>query len=381
MALYYPSVKTLFHSQGGAPAQPPLFSFTSYKFEYANAVGRGTDAEVNQNWNQQSWYSSYFTYIDYTNQAGCHSFVIPATGTYTIRMKGAAGGQYVNTNPNISQAYPGEGAYLEFDYPFTQGDVIAFVIGRVGGAGSAGTGGGGGTYLFFRDSVIWTFSDAVNNQGLNYASSDTGLIAIAGGGGGCGHGLAGNATTHMGHGKGGSSTTDSNEVSAGGTVAGLITNGSAGNNGIGYGGSSGTWSSVYGIGAGGGGWKGVGYNGNAGNNYSGVAEGGGRTYFYSSGSPTIYNSSYLRWYGGDDTTSWPTDGGNGKGGAGGGRCCAGGGGGGYTGGGGALTYSGGTWGSGGGGGSYVDSAATNVTKTAGADASTTSTAGYFELIA
>mgnify|MGYP003135721741 CR=1 FL=1 len=378
MALYYPSVKTLFHSQGGAPAQTALFSFTSYKFEYANDTGRHVDAEANQNWNQQSWYSNYFTYTDYTNQAGAHSFVIPATGTYTIRMKGAAGGQYVNTNPNISQAYPGEGAYLEFDYPFTQGDVIAFVLGRIGEAGSGGTGGGGGTYLFFRDSVTWQLTSGT--QGHANAANNTGLIAVAGGGGGCGHGLAGNVTTHMGHGKGGSSTTDSNEVAANGTVAGLITSGSAGNNGIGYGGATGSLSTTYGVGAGGGGWLGVGFSGNAGSGYSGYALGGGRNYYYTTGT-THSSHPHLKWYGGDDSTNYPSDGGHGRGGAGGGRCCAGGGGGGYTGGGGSLTYSNGTWGSGAGGGSYVDSAATNVTKTAGADASSTSTGGYFELIA
>lgn len=372
MVLYYPSVKTLFHSQGGAPSAPALFTFTSYKFEYANPVGEAFDTEVNQNWNLQSWYSQYFTWMDYTNDAGCHSFVIPATQTYRVRLRGADGGQIALSNPYQA----GSGALIEFDYPFTQGDIIAFVLGRCGGTGGGGSGGGGGTFLFFRNQVNFALTNI--SSGYASASSDAGLIGIAGGGGGAGHN---SGSARAGNGLGGSDTTDSTTSLAGDSVGGQITNGTGGSIGIGLGGKTAQHSLTYGYGAGGGGWKGPGQNGSQNSaSQSGYANGGG-TYYYSSTSDAS-TLAWGKWFGSSNSQSGYSvlKGGLGRGAAAGGRCCGPGGGGGYTGGGAGNGFNSG-WGSGGGGGSYVDSAATNVVKTRGTDAGSTNTGGFFELIA
>lgn len=74
---------------------------------------------------------------------GVQLWTVPYTGTYRIKAWGAQGGRN-------SSAQGGGGAYLQGDFPLTEGEIIKILIGSPGGDNgkeSCDTGGGGGTYV------------------------------------------------------------------------------------------------------------------------------------------------------------------------------------------------------------------------------------------
>lgn len=93
---------------------------------------------------------------------GIQQFAIPQSGTYSLRVAGARGGD----RPGYS-SQAGAGASLTVSKAFTAGDTISVIVGQQGVASVVGGynygGGGGGSYIF----------DSAGN-----------LLAVAGGGGG-----------------------------------------------------------------------------------------------------------------------------------------------------------------------------------------------------
>ena len=224
-----------------------------------------------------------------TVTSGLQTWMVPSTGTYSIEVMGAKGGDSVYSN-NLCNG--GHGALMQGDFALNEGEVLTILVGQMGGSGTIGCGtGGGGTFVV--------------------AAGNTPLI-IAGGGGGAGWDRcnAGNIDGQI-------STTGGNSYDNSGN---LISGGTSGNGG-------GAMSANQGSSGGGG--------------------------FYSNGSNSYgsYNGfSYLNGGQGGSVNSSQASGFGGGGGIH-GNHTGGGGGGGYSGGAGGANYNSPSYG-GGGGGSY-----------------------------
>lgn len=246
-----------------------------------------------------------------TVNGGIQEWVVPATGNYTIRAKGAKGGNGGNSSA-ISQG--GNGADITGTFQLTAGTVLKIIVGQMGESRAPYIGGGGG------GSFVWV-------SGTNQL-----LVAAAGGGGGGGNsGTIG--AIHAGI-NGGISQ---NGTHGNGASAGAGTNGSGG---VTFSGNRG---------AGGAGWM------------SDGAPGAGSC-SNATGGVSPLNGGQGGSYGG--ASGYVGNGGFGGGGGGQGQCNAtgGGGGGGYSGGGGGIPSS---FSGGGGGGSY--NAGTNPSNVAGSN--------------
>jgi hypothetical protein len=281
-----------------------LYAFTTFKFTNAGATGK-TGPTLDQcvsAYSSASW-AANASYLTMTTQ-GIQLWKVPATGSYTITVAGAIGGN--------SSAGPvgGNGALIVGTFNLTKNDTLKILVGQSGSPGNSG-GGGGGSFVA--------------------NSSDTPLI-IAGGGGGSEY------TTSTNTSKQASTTTTANNGIDG--TSGTI-NGYGGTNGAG-----GTTGLVHkGCGAGGGGLTGNGTQSSQDTTYVGGYAG------------IAFTS------GGQGGAGQGSGGAGGFGGGGGGEWqyyTGGGGGGGYSGGGGGSYY-----GCGGGGGSYNNG--TNQTNTGGAN--------------
>ena len=345
------------------PATPPasnqpLYSFTSHTFTPAGATGRnGPTLTQCRNAYNVTW-DTNTSFFNITTQ-GIQQWTVPATRTYTITCKGASGGQF---GGGATEGFPGGGATMTATFSLTQGTILNIVVGQKPttyyGSGWQGSPGGGAS---------WVYTGSIGGSGL---------LMVAGGGGGTGHG---SGTLYAGNGRGGNSGTDSQEAAIGATVGsgswnsggtGRITCGSSGNKGVGEGGRGTPWyqPGPWGGAAGGAGWNSDGQGDQSNSTGTGAAwsatTGGLRMLGGLGGRPYAY-----------------TDGGFGGGGGSGGWAAAGGGGGGYTGGGAGRGWNNNSWGGGGGGGSYIDSSGTNTTLTAGYDAISQASVhdGYVEI--
>ncbi len=259
--------------------QQMLYEFKEHTFTTAGKTGREgpTLLEVKQAYSDAKW-AQNSEFLNMTKQ-GIQEWKVPATGTYKIIAKGAAGG-----NPGSF----GKGRVMRTEnVTLTKGEVLKILVGQQGVKNSrANNGGGGGGTFVVRDTQT--------------------PIIVAGGGGGRGEGgnenqnsnAAGWSTQFPGNpggdgssnnGKGG---TDGNggggSIAHGGGGGGLLGDGGNANSGGSFGGKSfinggiggieTNYNSVYG-GFGGGGGGGAG--GGGGGGYSGG--GGGYDPVWASG--------------------------------------------------------------------------------------------------
>ena len=109
------------------------------------------------------------------NTQGIQEWTVPATGTYTIEVWGAQGG-----NSTYSSGYTGgQGARMKGDFTLSAGDVLKILVGQQGSTSTQKAGGGGGgTYV-------------VKKTGSG-ATDITALIIAGGGSGGGGNNNPGN---------------------------------------------------------------------------------------------------------------------------------------------------------------------------------------------
>jgi alpha-tubulin suppressor-like RCC1 family protein len=287
-----------------------LYSFTGHTFTNASATGRigPTLSAVRTAYSGVSWaQDTTNNYLNMTTQ-GIQLWTVPATGNYTIRAVGAAGGGAITY---------GRGRDVSLNTQLTQGEVIKILVGQMGTGTTAIPGGGGGTFVV---------------RGTQTA------IIVAGGGGG--RGLFQNGYPN-------SNASISNSGNKGGDGVDSY-NGDGGTNGLGGKGAyapSGEGTA----GAGGGGLLGDGQALTQGN---GVIYGRGGISFIGGGA-------------GAEVAGYGTDASGGFGGGGSSSNGGGAGGGGYSGGGGGKGLYNGNYSDGGGGGSYGittlnDSGATNT---------------------
>jgi hypothetical protein len=224
------------------------------------------------------------------------TWTVPYTGTYTIEVWGAQGGQ----GTYYTQYIPGKGARMRGDFTLAAGTVLRILVGQQGVSYQYDGGGGGGSFVTY--------------------NSNTPLI-VAGGGGGSSTGGSGadavtvtSGTAGPQGGTGGSG--GGGGISAGGAGAGAGITGSGGSGSIGTGGTSfvnggsgGTGYNANGGFGGGGGAYGFGYGGGGGGGYSGggasasTAYGGGGGGSYNAGDSQS-NSAGVRSGDGQVVISW-----------------------------------------------------------------------------
>ena len=297
----------------GISIPPPLYTFdigTTFPLSTGGIGGTNggasnlgvrtgpTLAQVLATYSSVTWpWITNTTYFNMSSYQGYQQWTIPATGTYKIVCSGAGAGYNSGSG---GQAIP---AVASGTFALTQGQVLIFVIGQVGGYSpysNQAPCGGGGTFAFLNAT-----------QSTSSYTTSTCLIAAGGAGGnatGNGGGASGNGTTntqggysgdsyYMGgtnggafagntsgaDGMGGAGITSGPVSAIGGTVATSISTGGLGgflqySSYGGFGGGGG----FYGGGGGGGGYSG----GAPGHWSAGASAGGGGSYVSSSGTST-----------------------------------------------------------------------------------------------
>jgi len=114
----------------------------TYTFTNAGATGRfgPTQAQCN---------TAYGPSVVTINTQGIQEWVVPATGSYRIQVRGAQGASGASIRTG------GFGAVMEGDFSLTAGQTLKIVVGQVGlGQSSASNGGGGGgSFVTFIDNT------------------------------------------------------------------------------------------------------------------------------------------------------------------------------------------------------------------------------------
>ena len=208
------------HFYGKAkPSASSLYGFTAHTFTNAGATGFSGPilSQVRSAYSGAAWAQNN-SYLNMTTQ-GIQEWTVPATGSYTIRVAGAKGGD--------AKGYTGgSGRTVDATFTLTQNQVIKILIGQSGlsatsSVSNVGGGGGGGSFVINK--------------------TDNSILLIAGGGGGAKDNTSGYSRY-------------SNGVTAPYTNAGTLPSGGTGStSGNGGGAYQGNWS-----GGGGGGFSGNG---------------------------------------------------------------------------------------------------------------------------
>ena len=152
----------------GPTPSTALYAFSTFTFTNASATGRSgpTLSACQSAYSATSW-TQNTSFFNMTTQ-GVQLWTVPETATYEITAAGAAGGNNTQVSPN---RVGGLGAVLTTRVSLTKSDIVAIVVGQLGGNRGVGpTGnycggaGGGGSFVY-------------NNSTISY-------YVVAGGGGG-----------------------------------------------------------------------------------------------------------------------------------------------------------------------------------------------------
>lgn len=191
---------------------------------------------------------------------GIQMWTVPATGTWVVKLAGAAG------QPAQDIGNAGDGAVFTTTLSLVQGEQVQIVVGQMGTAGSYGSGGGGGTFVVANGSLLavaggggggGTSAGGVSGYNATVSSSSEAAICTGGGGGG----YAANGITYSGYSNYGSAFING--------AAGGPQNGSGfGAGGFGGGGSGAGVPQCVDYGGGGGGYTANSGGGVGGNSYS-----------------------------------------------------------------------------------------------------------------
>ncbi|QQX78099.1 MULTISPECIES: HYR domain-containing protein [Aequorivita] len=153
------------------------------------------------------------------NTQGIQEWTVPANGEYRIQVIGATGGN--QNEPIVSVGHP---ANISGDFTLTAGETLKIIVGQHGHLGSTrpGWGGGGGSFVAQADNTPLAVAGgcgsghtSLTNEGLTVQNANTGTSGKNGSGG--------TGTWPDGYGATGGQ---------GGDGAGLLGNGTVGNNGV-----------------------------------------------------------------------------------------------------------------------------------------------------
>lgn len=257
-------------------AKAALYDFTTHTFTSCGATGQSgpTLSQCTTSYSSAAWASdaSYFTV-----GTGIQIWKVPGTGTYTLDVYGAKGGNFT-TNGNTA----GQGARVQMTVTLTEGHQIKILVGQPGGIYGYTGGGGGGTFVYNQTTSTLIAvaggggaASSSNGVGCNATLTETGGVCYSNGysGGTAGSGGTGNASSGWGSGGAGYS---GDGGGGGGPYSGVAAksfiNGGAGSGPYGSTPSASCNGAWGGFGGGGGG----GCNGGGGGGgYSGGAPGGG----------------------------------------------------------------------------------------------------------
>jgi len=177
------------------PVGPELYSFTTATFTSGGATGQNgpiisqARSGLTGTPTPSDWYNTYLTM---TTQ-GIMLWTVPTTGSYTIEVWGARGGNEAGNNYQ-----GGYGARMKGTFTLTQNDVLKIMIGQSGGQSYGG--GGGMTALATNANVPLIVAGGGNSlspwssQPVNATTATTGVngsYAGAGSGGNGGSSVAG----------------------------------------------------------------------------------------------------------------------------------------------------------------------------------------------
>jgi hypothetical protein len=244
----------------------------SVQFTNSGSTGRygPSQSEVNNT------YSDTELEGQVTVSSGIQYWIVPYTGTYTIEVKGADGGQ-----ATYYGYQGGEGAYMSGDFELIAGETIKILVGQAGQTVYRASGGGGGSFVVsntnepliiagggggikYNSNNYYESGTTSNNGQRSQASNNGGTNGY--GGGGYSYGGSGGGGFYSDGGDGYSSCSPGLSFLYGNGVGGENIESDAGEGGFGGGGGA-EWS--YSGAAGGGG----GYSG--GGAYGSSAGGGG----------------------------------------------------------------------------------------------------------
>jgi hypothetical protein len=180
-----------------------LYNFTGHTFTNAGATGRSgpTLSQCKSAYSSATW-AQDTAYLNMTTQ-GIQEWTVPATGSYTLTARGAAGGGNGG----------GYGAIMTGTFNLTQSTKLKIVVGQRGNlsSGQAGSynsgGGGGGSFVVTNDNAT--------------------ILVVAGGGGG-GNGDYGGSYPNTTRGNPANTATAGSHTNA--TGGGVNGNGGAGGN-------------------------------------------------------------------------------------------------------------------------------------------------------
>jgi hypothetical protein len=196
-----------------------LYPFTTFTFTPGGSTGRYGPplAMLRTAYSSQPGWTQLSPYLNMSADNGIQQWTVPATGIYTIRAAGAAGGNPVNYCRGID---------ITTSARLNKGEVIFILVGQQGGRYNSSYGqgsGGGGTFV------------------VRGSQTDPRAIIVAGGGGGNGQNYAqtnSNAVSTTTAQNGGNGTLDGYN-GAGGTGNEFGTSGGGGNAAASYGAAGG----------------------------------------------------------------------------------------------------------------------------------------------
>ena len=139
-----------------------LYSFSSHTFTNCGATGKNGPTLSNCTSAYSPSWTDNTNYFNVPSNAGIQYWTVPSSGTYTIEVWGAQGGNsYNGTNSG------GRGARMKGNFTLTEEEILKILVGQQGGQSNGtfyyGGGGGGGTFV---------------------AQSNNTALIVAGGGGG-----------------------------------------------------------------------------------------------------------------------------------------------------------------------------------------------------
>tara|TARA_B110001452_G_C15177547_1_gene409083 strand:+ start:249 stop:1175 length:927 start_codon:yes stop_codon:yes gene_type:complete len=192
--------------QGTHVPQSPSSSSGPYTFTNCGATGKNGPSQSNCN----SEYSGSSLDGVVTVSSGIQTWTVPSSGTYTIEVWGADGG---NGDDNYSyESLGGNGKKLKANFSLAQDAVLKILVGQSGGIASVSSnstnagGGGGGTFVTYSNNTPIIVASGGNGGSWGYWNVDgpDGLLSNLGntnggskyGRGGSGAGLTGNGTTY-----------------------------------------------------------------------------------------------------------------------------------------------------------------------------------------
>jgi len=169
-----------------------LYAFTSHTFTNAGVTGYAGPTLSQLRTAYTPTWTDYTSNLNVTTQ-GIQEWTVPKTGSYTIEVFGAEGGQYTSTSQPTAA-----GARMKGTFSLTKSAVLKILVGQQGGSSTSKSGGGGGTFVATSANVPMIVAGGGGGAGSSGGagkSAPTSLTGTTGHGGQTTSGASGYAST------------------------------------------------------------------------------------------------------------------------------------------------------------------------------------------